>query len=193
MEEHLDRGAPDDHLLSLLAGLRFKAEQYPAAEELYRIGAMRNPAADSWQRSLARLYLAQANDVKLAEVLERLAALDMDDLPIRKKLAQLALAAGDYAAAARWGREALHVDVMDVDVHRLLGKAAIGNGDFPAAADEFEVAVQLDGKDVVSQVALAEACVRAGRPDRARQALGRVRELEPGNPRAAALEKDLAQ
>ncbi|HVU87255.1 MAG TPA: tetratricopeptide repeat protein [Pirellulales bacterium] len=193
LEEHLNREEPDDHLLNLLAGLRLKAEQYAAAEELYRIGAARHPAADSWQRSLARLYLAQADDVKLAEVLEKLAALDADDVPIRKKRAQLALAADDYAAATRWGREALHIDVMDVDVHRLLGKAAVGSGDFRTAADEFEVAVQLDGKDVASQIALAEACLRADRRDRARQALQRVRELAPGNPRAAALEKDLSQ
>lgn len=193
LEEHLDRDAPDNHLLNLLAGLRLKAEQYPAAEELYRIGAARNPAADSWLRSLARLYLAQANDVKLAEVLEQLAALDADDVPIRKKRAQLALAAGDYAAATRWGREALYVDVMDAEVHRLLGKAAVGSGDFPAAANEFEVAVQLDSKDVASQLALAEACLRAKRTDRARQALQRVRELDPGNTRATELERDLSQ
>ena len=67
--------------------------------------------------------MPRRNDVKLAEVLAQLAVLDADDLPIRKKLAQLALAAGDFAAAARWGREALHIDVMDVDVHRHAGRS----------------------------------------------------------------------
>ena len=59
-EENLDRAAPDDNLLNLLAGLQLKAEQYDEAEELYRSGARANPAADAWLRSLAKVYLAQA-------------------------------------------------------------------------------------------------------------------------------------
>ena len=40
-------------------------------------------------------------------MLTKLAAADADDLPVRKKLAQLAVAAGDSPAAARWALEAL--------------------------------------------------------------------------------------
>ncbi|MBI2824829.1 MAG: tetratricopeptide repeat protein [Planctomycetia bacterium] len=193
LADHLDRQNPDPNLLNLLAGLKLKAEEFDTAAELYALGEKRNPADAAWLRSLARVYLAQKNDVKLTEVLSRLAPLDADDLPVRKKLAQLALAAGDFAAAARWSREALFIDVMDVDVHRMLGEARAGAREFGPAADEYEVAVKLSPKEVSLQLALAESCAKAGRKKRAQAALEKVLELEPGNTRATALQRDLAE
>jgi len=193
LEENLNRDSPDENLLNLLAGLRLKAERFVEAAELYELGARQNPAAAAWIRSLAKVYLAERNDVKLAEALTQLAALDADDLPIRKKLAQLAHARGDFAAAGRWAREALHIDVMDVDVHRMLAEAYVGNGAFGPAAEEYEVAVKLDAKDPALQLALAEACLSANREDRARQALERVQKLDPDNARAAKLLENLAR
>ncbi len=181
LQKNLDRQQPDDNLLNLLAGLHLKAERYDEAEELYRLGAQRHPTAAGWPRSLAKVYLAQGNDVKLAEVLAQLAVLDGDDLPVRKKLMQLALSARDFASASRWGHESLHIDVMDVEIHRMLAEAALGTNQFAAAADEYEVAVTLDNKNVSLQLALAEACLQAKRHDRAKQALDRARELRPGN------------
>ena len=93
LQRNLDRQQPDDNLLNLLAGLHLKAERDDEAEELYRLGAERHPTAAELARSLAKVYLAQGNDVKLAEVLAQLAVLDGDDLPVRKKLMQLALSA----------------------------------------------------------------------------------------------------
>ena len=113
-------------MLNLLAGMRLKAERFEEAAELYQLGAQRNPSDASWVRSLSKVYLAQGNDVKLAETLAQLAALDTDDLTIRKKLAQLALSAEDFPAAVRWAREALHIDVMDVEIHRMLAEAMRG-------------------------------------------------------------------
>ena len=129
LEENLDRDAPDDSLLNLLAALRLKAEHFDDAAELYQLGARRNPGSPTWLKSLAKVYLAERNDVKLAEVLEQLAALDVDDLPIRKKLTELALTRGHHEQAAHWAREALHIDVMDVDVHRMLAEALTATGD----------------------------------------------------------------
>ena len=193
LEEHLDRESPDESLLNLLAGLRLKAQRYEEAAALYDLGSRRHPTAGAWRRSLAKVYLAQGNDVKLAEVLAQLAALDADDLPIRKKLAQLALSAGDFATAARWGREALFIDVMDVDVHRLLGEARVGCQDLPQAVEEYEVAVKLDADNASLQLALAEVCLKTDNHNRARQALEKVLELEPGNARAAKILEGLAR
>jgi tetratricopeptide (TPR) repeat protein len=191
LEKHLDRAKPDENLLNLLAGLRLKAERYEDAAELYRLGALRHPADASWVRSLAKVYLAQGNDVKLAEALAQLAPLDADDLPVRKKLAQLALAAEDFPAAVRWGREALHIDVMDVEIHRMLAEAYVGEKGFGHAADEYEVAVKLDEKSVALNLALADACLQVNRPARAREALNKVLELDPANRRAATLREQL--
>ena len=101
---------------------------------------------------MAKVYLAQGNDAKLAEVLARLAVLDPDDLPMRKKLAQLALSGKDFTAATHWVREALHIDVVDVDVHRMLGEACMARQEFAPAAEEYEVAVRLDPKTPALQL-----------------------------------------
>jgi cellulose synthase operon protein C len=191
LEEHLDRTAPDENLLNLLAGLRLKAERYEDAAELYQLGAISHPADASWIRSLAKVYLAQGNDVKLAEALAQLAPLDADDLPVRKKLAQLALAGENFPEAVRWGREALHIDVMDVEIHRMLAEAYVGEKGFGQAADEYEVAVKLDGNSVALNLALADTCLQANRPARAQEALNKVLELDPANRRAATLREQL--
>jgi Flp pilus assembly protein TadD len=126
-------------------------------------------------------------------VLARLAALDPDDTALRKKLAQLSLAAGDAAGAVRWGREALYTDVMDVDVHRLLGEAYAASEQYARAIDELQVAIRLDGRQAALHLALARACVADHRTDEARAALAKVRELEPNNAAAAALLEKLAE
>ncbi len=126
-------------------------------------------------------------------MLAQLAVLDGDDLPVRKKLTQLALAAKDFASAARWGRESLHIDVMDAEIHRMLAEAALGTNQFATAANEYEVAATLDNKNVSLQLALRRSLC-AGQTSRpAKQALDRVRELEPGNARAIKLEENLPQ
>jgi cellulose synthase operon protein C len=193
LEENLDRNSPDEHLLNLLAGLKFKAEQFDEAAALYELGARQNPAATAWLKSLAKVYLAERNDAKLAEVLAQLAALDADDLPMRKKLAELAHARGDVTAAKRWAREALYIDVMDPDVHRMLAEAHVAAGEFGPAVKEYEVAVVLDTKDAALELALAEACLKTDQRDRARQALEQVLKLEPANTHAAELLENLAR
>jgi len=193
LTEHLNRAAPDENLLNLLAGLHYKAEQYEQAETLYELGRQRQPAAIEWPRALARVYLAQGNDVKLAHALEQLAGLDPDDLTIRKKLAQLALAAKDYRAAERWGRETLYIDVMDADVHRLLGDASAGLSDVDNALAEYEVSVKLGSKDPAVFLALAQLSVQVKNIDRAKEALKKVLELDPGNAQAVQLLGEMAR
>jgi Flp pilus assembly protein TadD len=193
LEENVDRKSPEPSLLNLLAGLQFKAEHFDQAAELYQVGAEHFPTSAGWLRSLAKVYLAQQNDVKLAEVLVKLAELNPDDVTIRLKLGQMALAAHDFVTAARWGRESLHIDVMDVDIHRLLAEAALGRSQFAEAANEYDVAVQIDGDNSSLQMGLAEACLKANRPDRAKRALEQVRKLEPDNARAAAMLENLAK
>ncbi|MES1213675.1 MAG: tetratricopeptide repeat protein, partial [Singulisphaera sp.] len=73
------------------------------------------------------------------------------------------------------------------------GEAATAAGRFEDAAGEYEVAVRLAANDASLQLALAEACVAAQRPERAKEALEKVRQLEPNNGRAAELMEKLAK
>ena len=63
------------------------------------------------------------NETKLTTALEALALADPDDGVLRKKLAQMALAAKDYKKARQWATETIYCDVMDVDGHRMLAEA----------------------------------------------------------------------
>lgn len=192
LEKHLDRKAPEDRTLSLLAALKLKSKQYDQAAELYGLGRQRHPADPLWLRSLAKVYLAQANDVKLTDVLTRLAPLDADDLVIRKKLAQLSLAAEDFDGAARWATQAIHVDCMDTDVHRMLAEANVGRKRWAAAADEYEVAVKLSAAEPAIWLGLAETSIHADRRERAKAALTKILEIDPQNDRAKQLQTGLA-
>ena len=92
----------------------------------------------------ARAALESHDDNKLFTALERLAALDPDDLVMRKKLAQLSLKQKDLGAAARWATESLYIDVQDADAHRMLAEALAGRQEYAAAAKERETAAKLD-------------------------------------------------
>jgi tetratricopeptide (TPR) repeat protein len=187
----LDRADPQPDLLALLAGLRLKAEQLPQAAELYELGAARFPADLKWTKSLAAVYLKSDAPDRLAAVLARLADADTDDLVVRKKLAELALAAGDFPAARHRAREAQQIDVQDVDVHRLLAEALVGLGQPAAAAAEFATAVELQPDSAPLHLALARAALAAGQPERARAALDALRKIDPQHPGAADLEQQL--
>jgi two-component SAPR family response regulator len=56
-------------LLALLAGIKFKAEEYAEAARLYELGAKHDPTSDKWAKSLAQVYLKSGDEPKLAEIL----------------------------------------------------------------------------------------------------------------------------
>ncbi|HEV3136897.1 MAG TPA: tetratricopeptide repeat protein [Pirellulales bacterium] len=190
LEGAFDREHPQENLLGLLAGLRLKAENYPAAAELYELGATHDPANLKWLKSLAAVYLKSGDNERLGGVLTKLAAADADDLPVRKKLAHLALAQGDRAAAARWALDTLHIDVMDPDLHRWRAEA-LGAQSAAAAAEEYEVAVELDPDDVKSRFALAQMYVAASQPGPAKHALEELLKRDSKYPGAAELLESL--
>ncbi|MBI3468566.1 MAG: tetratricopeptide repeat protein [Planctomycetes bacterium] len=119
----LDEAAPDEKLVTLLAGLRIKAQKYDEAERLYLLAAKHDPQNNVWRKALARVYLLSGDDQKLSGVLAELAEQDSDDFTVRKKLAQLALAAKDYPATVKWANQAIQIDVLDADAHWMLAQA----------------------------------------------------------------------
>jgi len=187
LEGCLQRASPHPEVLNLLAGLRFKAKQYDDAEELYQLGARCEPANTQWTKALARLYLTTGDETKLAPELARLAEQDADDLTVRKKLAQMALAAGDFAAAARWANQANQIDVMDAEVHRIWAEALTGGRDFTAAVTEYEAALGLKPDEPGWRFALAQASIESRQPAKAREALSALLKNDPDYPGAQAL------
>jgi Flp pilus assembly protein TadD len=191
LEESLDENMPQENVLGLLAGLKLKAGDFAEAERLYRLGQQRAPRHDKWLKALARVYLESRDDDKLAAILERLADLDYDNFPIRKKVAQLALARKDFDAAARWANQALQIDVGDAEVHALAGQALAGRGKHAEAAVAYEDAVTLDGNVLAWRFALADACVQSRQFDKARRVLADLLAVDADYPGADLLLESL--
>ncbi len=183
----IDRENPQENALSLLAGLKLKAEDYAAAADLYELGARHDPGNIKWVKSLAAVYLRAGDDQKLAAALTQLAEVDADDFSIRKKLAQLARAEGDTEAVARWTREAVHIDTRDVDVHVWRAEALAAQQLHAEAAEAYEWAVELAPNQVELQLALAQMQFKAGQPERAKATLNELLEREPDHAQAKAL------
>src|SRR5262249_23033884 len=160
-----------ENVLALLAGLKLKAEDYSAAAELYELGAKQEPQSARWLKSLAAVYLKSSDDQKLKGVLLKLADIDADDFAIRKKLAQLALAAKDYPAAGRWTLEALRIDVRDVEVHQWRAEALVAQGSAADAAGEYAMAVELEPDEPRWRMILAQTWITAGQPEKAKSVL----------------------
>jgi predicted Zn-dependent protease len=187
----LDERAPDADVLSLLASLRLKGGDAAEAARLYELAAAKWPLESRWHKGLARVYLTAGDDAKLAPVLARLAEMDVDDATVRKKLLQLSLAAGDFAAAIGWAKQSLHADVLDPDVHRMYAEALVGGGRPAEAIEEYEATIQMRPRDNALRLALARACVAAGDKEQARTVLTELLEREAEYPGAAQLLDEL--
>jgi tetratricopeptide (TPR) repeat protein len=191
LEEALNRDSPQANLLKLLAGLKYKAEDYRGAAELYELGRRKFSGDVAWTKLLARVHLKSGDSAKLRPLLEELALSDGDDLATRKKLAQLAMEDKDYVSAEKWATDAIHIDVMDVEMHRMLGEALVEQEEFGEAIEEYEVAVQLEPRTLHLRFALADACVQADQPEKARKALDELLQLDPDYPGADVLLESL--
>jgi predicted Zn-dependent protease len=190
LESALDRQHPQENLLSLLAGLKLKSEDYSAAAELYALGREHDPTSAQWLKSLAAVYL-KSSDPRLAEVLTELAARDPDDFAVRKKLAQLAAASNQSDAVLRWTLEALHIDVRDPAIHQWRAEALVASNSPKDAADEYERAAILSPDDLALRLALAQACVKAAQPERAKAALEKLLKHDADYPGARQLLESL--
>jgi cellulose synthase operon protein C len=138
-------------------------------------------------KALAREYLKAGEDQKLFGVLVRLVELDPDDLPIRKKLAQLALKEKNYDSAARWAKQSLFIDVQDVDSHEMLAEALVSRQEYAAAVEEFETAVNLEPGTLSLKLALADACSRAGQTEKGRGVLKAILSADANFPGATEM------
>ncbi len=187
LNDALDREAPEEHVVTLLASLLLKAKQTAAAAELYGLMAQREPQSSRWTKLLAKVYLTTGDDEKLEPILVQLAAMDADDVTIRKKLLQMALKRKDYANAARWANHSLQVDVQDADVHRQFGEALLGQENFAQSIEEFEYALRYQPKDKAARLGLARALAKGGQPQQAKEAVEALLKQSPNYPGAQEL------
>jgi len=188
----LDRENPQPDLLRLLAGLKYRSEDFTAAAELYELGRSALPGDTAWTRSLAMVYLKSGQHEKLTKELTRLAEADYDDLAVRKKLTQLALAAENYAAAEDWANQCVQIDVLDGAHHRALARALLGQEKYKRAAKEFAVAIELlPAEETELLLPLAEAHLGAGNRAAAHSTLERLLKIDAGHREAKALLKKL--
>ncbi len=191
LEKNLDRDHPQSNLLALLAGLKLRAQDYAAAADLYELGAAHDPGGSKWLKSLAAVYLKSGDNAKLQPVLEKLAGMDPDDLPLRKKLAQLAIERQDWPAAERWTLEGLHIQVQDANLHVWRAMALAAQDKAAEAADEYAAAVELSPDDPKLPIEYARTLVRAGRKAEARGVLEELLKRAGDDPEARKLLKTL--
>ncbi|WP_254510065.1 tetratricopeptide repeat protein [Anatilimnocola floriformis] len=169
----------DADALGLLAELLTAANDLAGAEKCYERGRKAFPADDRWLKGLARIYLSNKDDAKLAPILAQLAAKDGDNLPMRKKLAQLSLAAKDHAVAYRWATDAMFLNLRDATTHALRGSAALGLEKYELAERELRLAVSLDGSQPTWRADQIRALVKLKKTAEAEIALGDLNKAAP--------------
>jgi tetratricopeptide (TPR) repeat protein len=187
-----------DGRLSLAQAQERLAEAADDAERLSDLArnceqaAALQPHDTRWQKLLVRLYLKSGDEASLAKSLKKLAENDPDNFLVRKKLAQLALAARDFPEAERWARQACQADLWDFEAHRIWGQGLAGQEKYPAAIEELEVSLQLEPDDADARFALAGAYHADGQPDKARAALAKLLKDRPDYADARTLWEKLA-
>lgn len=187
LEKGLDEKQPQEDLLALLAAMKLQAGELDAAERFHELGLRHFPGSDRWLKGLARIYLQKDAADRLPPVLERLAELEPGSVSIRKKLAELALAKGDFVSARRWARELIHLDLRDAEAHAQLAAAARGLRELPLAAEEYETAVSLSPQMRDWRWAWANVLAELERKDDARQVAEDLRGQDADYPGLDAL------
>jgi len=175
----LDREKPEANLLALSASLKYQAGEHDEAEALYALGQKHFPYDPKWGKALAKIYLVTKNEAKLSTALESLASADADDGVVRKKLAQMALAADDFAKARHWAKESIYCDVMDADAHRMLAQAEEGLKQPAEALFQYETLIKLEPKDAESWAGLIRSARALDKDELADKAAIRLKQIDP--------------
>lgn len=189
-----DAGKADADSLALAAELALQAGDSSAAEKLLLRGETAFPRWAPWRKQLARVYLQKNAAEPLQKTLEILAADDPDNILLRKKLAQLYLAAGDFPRALVAAREAIRLNVSDPLAQAQLGLAHSGLGQHEFAAESLLAALDLGEENEAWRIALVRACLAAGKLKQAQTAAEPLRRVAPADDQQKAeLEQLLRQ
>jgi len=150
LEGAFDDANPHPRVLGLLGKLCLQIERYEDASHLFELGREKFGGGkflfaetDEWSKGLVAVYVKLKQHDKLQALLESMAKFDGDDATVRKKLASMALEAGDWKTAQRWATEVVQIDVKDVTAHEILAQAYEKLGDAKRASREQRVLKEL--------------------------------------------------
>lgn len=169
----------DENLIDLLAAIQVERGRFSEAAKLYETARESDPYSKKWVEALVKMHLKTGNREALASSLETLAAMDADNIAVRKKLAQMAFEDEDWRRAAHWARETMYVAVGDVDVHRILARAARELGDPKTSMREYETIAKLSPDSLPDAIELVKAYVAAGDREKGAAALADLRRKHP--------------
>ena len=187
----LDEESPHPKLLSLKAATALKSEDFETAERLYKLGIKHFPDNIQWLKALSSLYVKQKKNKLLRPLLEKLAPHQGDDPAIRKKLAQLHLAEGNYQEARKWANQSLQIDVLDAGSHALLADAFSGSEQFDDAVKQYKMALKLRPKHAPWELALAKGYQQLENVAAACETLEELLEHDSDNAEASKLLQSL--
>lgn len=174
-----DAGKANADSLALAADLALQAGDISAAEKLLLHGEQAFPRWAPWRKQLARVYLQKNAAEPLQRTLEILATDDPDNILLRKKLAQIYLAAGDFPHALVAAREAIRLNVSDPLAQAQLGLAHSGLSQHEFAAESLQAALDLGAENTTWRLALVRAWLATGKVAQAKQAAEPLRRAEP--------------
>ena len=189
LEAALDQKQPHAGLLKLLAGLKYRREDFDGAAVLYQLGRDRFAGDSNWTKLLSRVYLKSGDTAKLRPLLVLMAEHEGDDLTVRKKLMELAVTDNDTKEIARWSMEVLHIAPKTLNARRYRAQALAELKQWPAAVVEYELAVETSSKQADLRMGLIQALIEVGDKKKAAAALAEFKKLWPGDPAVAELEK----
>src|SRR5262249_15419283 len=144
LEAALNPKAPEPKVVRELGKRYFEGRNFARAEEMFELGRRVEPNERQWLVELARVHGQAGARDKQIHILKALVPTDGDDLPTRKRLAQLLLEAGQHAGAERYAREVLEIDILDKDGQDILDKALRGQKK-DAEADRLRKLLAVEG------------------------------------------------
>lgn len=185
---------PDSFLAQMALGRALlKEQQVDEAVQAFERAAMLVPVArgqNSPHAQLAQIALSRNDQPKAIDHLEKLIAVDFDNIAAARQLAQLLRDAGinDPARLQRVYQRIAAIDPYDAEAHTTLGRLAIGRNEPDIASREFRAVLALGPVDRAAALTdLAESYLKSGKRAEAKKETLAALEIAPSYERAQSL------
>ncbi len=183
---------PQPQLTAMLGQVRLKLDNAEGALTVFNAAQVKSLDDPQWPRGIASAAGSLGQRAVKLTALERVAAIDPDDVKARKTLAEEAFRDGDGPRTVRFAKLALQIDVLDAEIHRLLARGFRMIKNPTGALAEWEVTCQLQPGKPDDEVEWARTLHDLGRTDDAQDRLQRVLQKFPDHTAAKTLAKELA-
>lgn len=158
---------------------------FEKAIEIHPQGTRPRFGAASPYYQLSELLMAEESEEKAVAVLERLLAMDRDDVNVRKKLGVYYRLKGNWEKVTHVLADGVFIDPYDMEIHQLLADAYMKREVYPSALIELTVLVDMEGaalEKIYPDIAWCH--LQIGNRDEARDFAQRALKMAPGNERA---------